>query len=111
MLTKYYMPRLNILATDITEWAKQKGFHDNRITDVESLCLIHTEVSEWVEAIRDGNPQSEHVPELSAREEEAADVLIRVLELCGFLNIDIAAAVAAKMKFNEGRKYRHGKVF
>lgn len=39
---------------------------------------------------------------------ELADVIIRVLDLCGGLNIDIEKAVLEKMKYNEDRPYRHG---
>jgi NTP pyrophosphatase (non-canonical NTP hydrolase) len=39
---------------------------------------------------------------------ELADVIIRVLDMCGALGIDIAAALADKMAFNETRPYRHG---
>lgn len=39
---------------------------------------------------------------------ELADIIIRVLDVCGFHGIDIAAAIADKMAFNETRQYRHG---
>jgi hypothetical protein len=39
---------------------------------------------------------------------EAADVLIRVFDLMGFLGIDIAEMVRIKQAYNETRPYRHG---
>jgi NTP pyrophosphatase (non-canonical NTP hydrolase) len=39
---------------------------------------------------------------------ELADVIIRVLDLCGKFGIDLRAAVAMKMAYNESRPYRHG---
>jgi len=39
---------------------------------------------------------------------ELADIIIRVLDICGFHGIDIAHALADKMAYNETRQYRHG---
>lgn len=39
---------------------------------------------------------------------ELADIIIRVLDICGANRIDIAAAIADKMAYNETREYRHG---
>ena len=39
---------------------------------------------------------------------ELADVLIRVLHMCAFFGIDIEAAIADKMAFNETRPHRNG---
>lgn len=39
---------------------------------------------------------------------EFADVLIRVLDICGRFDIDIERAVREKMAYNEGRPWRNG---
>lgn len=39
---------------------------------------------------------------------ELADIIIRVLDICGYHRIDIAAAIADKMAYNETRSHRHG---
>jgi NTP pyrophosphatase (non-canonical NTP hydrolase) len=44
-------------------------------------------------------------------EDEIADVLIRTLDLCGWLGIDIEKHVEWKMRYNESRKYKHGKKY
>lgn len=64
------------------------------------LALIHSEVSEALEAFREDD--------LDNFEEELADVLIRVLDLAGGMMIDLDRAVAAKLDKNRGRGYRHG---
>lgn len=64
------------------------------------LALIHSEVSEALEAFR-------HDDKVGF-EEELADVLIRVLDCAGGLGRDIDAAVRAKLKKNRHRGYRHG---
>jgi NTP pyrophosphatase (non-canonical NTP hydrolase) len=40
-----------------------------------------------------------------------ADVLIRTLDLCGSLGIDITSIVAEKLRFNETRPPKHGRNF
>lgn len=42
--------------------------------------------------------------------EEIADIIIRAADLCGYLRIDLGAAVVAKMQKNADRPYLHGKV-
>lgn len=64
------------------------------------LALIHSEVSEALEDFRKGN--REHFSE------EMADVVIRCLDLCGGMGIDLDAAVAAKLAKNRQRGFRHG---
>lgn len=44
-------------------------------------------------------------------EDELADTLIRIFDLCGFLNIDIQSHVELKMKYNETRPEKHGKEY
>lgn len=39
---------------------------------------------------------------------ELADIIIRVLDICAYHDIDIAASLADKMAFNATRSYRHG---
>lgn len=44
----------------------------------------------------------EHIPT------ELADVIIRVLDYCGYAGIDIDAAISQKHEYNKSRPYRHG---
>jgi NTP pyrophosphatase (non-canonical NTP hydrolase) len=64
------------------------------------LALIHSEVSEALEAFRHDDKAN--------FEEELADTLIRVLDCAGGLGLDIDAAERAKMEKNKGRGHRHG---
>lgn len=64
------------------------------------VALIHSEVSEALEDFRKGD--REHFSE------EIADVVIRCLDLCGGMGIDLDAAVAAKLAKNRQRGFRHG---
>ena len=42
-------------------------------------------------------------------EAEIADTVIRIFDLCGYLNIDLEKHIELKMKYNETREYKHGK--
>lgn len=42
---------------------------------------------------------------------ELADAVIRIADLCGHLGIDLEAAIALKMDYNETRPFKHGKKF
>jgi len=42
-------------------------------------------------------------------EDEIADAIIRLLDLCGHLGIDIAEHVRLKMDYNKNRPYKHNK--
>lgn len=64
------------------------------------LALIHSEVSEAVEAWRED--EGEHFAE------ELADVVIRVLDVATGLGIDMDVAVAQKLAKNRQRAHRHG---
>ncbi len=51
------------------------------------FALIHSELSEMLEAVRK-DLQSEKLPGVSGEAEELADVMIRVFDFCGGLGID-----------------------
>lgn len=74
----------------------------------EVVALMHSELSEALEAERHGNKPSEHIPDFSGVEEEFADVLIRIFDTCEAKGYDLAGAVTAKMEFNESRPMKHG---
>jgi NTP pyrophosphatase (non-canonical NTP hydrolase) len=73
--------------------------------------LIHSEVSEALECLREGSIHTEvradGKPE--GLPSELADVVIRVADLCGLLGIDMNREVDMKMRYNRSRPYKHGK--
>jgi len=69
----------------------------------EMIALMHSELSEALEGLRDGN--MENVAE------ELADTMIRIFDFCGGFRIDIATALIEKIKRNIDRPYKHGRQF
>ena len=66
----------------------------------ELLCLVHSEVSEALEADRNRDDQG--------FAEELADVVIRVMDLAEARGIDLEREIQDKMAWNIHRPYRHG---
>lgn len=98
--------------------AMEKGFHDHptppsREWVIASMALLHSEVSEAVEEIRNPNqPLTEDRLRSDGKPEglpsELADVIIRACDIAETLGIDLDAAVKRKMAFNLTRPSRHG---
>ena len=94
---------LHGLATANARITKEKKFHTGWDNIHEKLILVISEVSESVEALRDG--------EICQFREEIADVYIRLFDICGSLGIDIDEEVQRKMAINSTRPDKHGRLF
>ena len=93
---------LNELAQLCHSIAKEKGFWDEERNIGEALMLVVTELAEAMEGYR-------HQDDANFKE-ELADAFIRLLDLCGGLNIDIENEIYQKSIVNKNRPYKHGKV-
>ena len=93
---------LNELAQLCHSIAKEKGFWDEERNIGEALMLVVTELAEAMEGYR-------HQDDANFKE-ELADAFIRLLDLCGGLNIDIENEIYQKALVNKKRPYKHGKV-
>jgi NTP pyrophosphatase (non-canonical NTP hydrolase) len=86
----------------------EHGFDSPDQNKAEVLALIHSEISEALEALREDNPRSKKIPPYSCVEEELADAVIRIANFGKTHNWDIAGAIQAKTVYNSNRTYRHG---
>lgn len=100
-------------ASDVYQNAKTKGFWEDGVerNNGEMLCLIHSEISEALEALRENNPPDNKIPEFSSVEVELADAVIRIMDLAHARGWDVARAIEAKIKYNASRPHKHGKEF
>lgn len=116
---------MDVLAAEIHKRGREKGFWDREKIDLpddpteprfaparqvsnpsvipEKLALVHSEISEALDALRDED--FEHVGE------ELADVLIRTLDIAAFCGLSMDEAVAAKMAKNLGRPPLNGRAW
>lgn len=108
---------------NIKEWQKEvnktavcAGWYDGELGKLTPtrllamLALVHSEVSEATECIREGKmaltfgdkAKPEGFPS------ELADIIIRVMDMAEALGLDLEEAIKFKNEFNKTRPYRHG---
>jgi NTP pyrophosphatase (non-canonical NTP hydrolase) len=124
-LTSLTPEDINSIADAVHENAKNKGFHDPSESDdlfiIKHTNLLHEEVSELFSAHRSGKFNAPcdkagkmvelGLKPLTCAEEEYADVIIRALDQCRRLGIDILEAIQVKHTYNTTRPHLHGKKY
>lgn len=130
------MKTLNKLRDEIHEYAINKGFWDKERETGTLLMLCVSELAEAMEADRksryadleayrsctmaddilseDFDIYLESSFEKLIKdtfEDELADTIIRILDLCGAKGIDIEKHIETKMKYNQTRERMHGKKY
>ena len=92
---------LNAFADDVYQTACDKGWHNELVSLPVLIALMHSELSEALEADRK-NKGNEAV------EIELADVLIRLLDTARTHSLDVVGAALRKAAYNKTREIRHG---
>lgn len=100
----------HILATEAYTNSKVKGFWRDKTpatAGAEKIALMHSELSEALEAMRTNN----WIGEKGCVEEELADTVIRILDFAGAARFNLGRAILDKMAKNAARPAMHGKQF
>ena len=111
-----YLNDMDDLAHTLHAHAMRQGFYepydnmdeaDHVVFHLKQLAMIHSEVTEVLEAIRKDQGDDKVV-------EELADIIIRVLDFWAFLNEtgytknSLSNALNKKVEANKKREWRHG---
>ena len=104
-----FQDSVKIVSTLIHANAKGHGWWDSGDRNFgEQIALMHSELSEALEAWRKQIPESDHVEGMDAVVEELADTVIRIMDTCHKYDYDLGKAIIDKMLFNVSREYKHG---
>ncbi len=80
----------------------RRGSRLGKAIVAEKLALIHSEVTEALEGARK-NLMDDKLPHRKMIEVELADAVIRIFDLAGALDLDLAGAIKEKREFNQTR--------
>ena len=81
----------------------QEGDKENPLSIPSKLALVHSEVSEAMEAHRK-DLHDDHLPNRKGFEVELADAVIRIMDLAGAYDLDLGGAIAEKLIYNTQRE-------
>ena len=101
---KYFEQAINALVIHVHEANIEAGWRekDGPVDFPMSVALMHSELSEALEADRKGL-MDDHLPERDGREVELVDLLIRLFDTAGAMKMDLGGAFIEKLAYNKTR--------
>lgn len=105
-LDRHFVGAVNFMMDVSDAIRRAHGFVDGSFA--ERIALIHSELSEALEADRKEDAPDKHCPEYNARTVELADAVIRIFDTAKAHGLPLAEAIIAKTRYNHNRPYKHG---
>ncbi|MCD8286475.1 MAG: hypothetical protein LUD50_04555 [Clostridia bacterium] len=106
------MGQIREMQREVGEISREHGWWDLRETFGDQTALCHSELSEALQAYRDGHRIDETWEGPDGKPEgvptELADCVIRIMDLFEQYGMDLEDTLKAKNSYNATREYRHG---